>query len=259
MPARTSYTEGTPNWVDLQTSDVDSAKAFYGMVFGWTFDDRPVPGGGAYSIALVEGEPVTAIAPQNPAALESNAPPAWNTYIAVDDVDAAAEKVTGAGGRLLMEPFDVMDAGRMAFVVDPSGAGVALWQAGELIGATLVNEPNTLIWNELTTDDLDAALPFYEAVVGVTSKETPMGEGVYTMLFVGEDSVGGANAPQMEGVPNHWHVWFAVADTDASVAAASAGGATVVVAPLEMPIGRIATLRDPQGAYFSIIAPKPPA
>ena len=158
-----------------------------------------------------------------------------------------------------MEPFDVMDAGRMAFVLDPTGAPVALWQAGTTIGATLVNEPNTLTWNELTSNDLATALPFYEAVVGLTARETPMGEDNYTMLFVGEDFVGGATAPQMDGVPNHWHVWFAVADADAAVATATAGGGSVILGPQDMPIGRIAVLTDPQGAGFSIIAMKPQA
>ena len=98
-----------------------------------------------------------------------------------------------------MEPFDVMDAGRMAFVADPTGAAVGLWQASGHIGATLVNEPNTLTWNELTTDDVAAALPFYETVVGLTSKEVPMGEVNYTMLYVGEDFVGGATPRRRRG------------------------------------------------------------
>ncbi len=256
MPARTSYTEGTPNWVDLQTTDVDAAKAFYAGIFGWTFNDQPMAEGGAYSIAEIDGEGVAAIAPQGPTLIENKVPPMWNTYIAVDDVDSAAAKVAGAGGQLLMEPFDVMAAGRMASVADPTGAAVGLWQASGHIGATLVNEPNTLTWNELTTNDIAAALPFYETVVGLTSKEVPMGEANYTMLFVGEDFVGGATAPAMAGVPNHWHVWFAVSDADASATAAAARGGKVILEPTDMAIGRIAALQDPQGAYFNVIALK---
>jgi predicted enzyme related to lactoylglutathione lyase len=260
MPARTSYAEGTPNWVDLQTTDVDAAKAFYAGIFGWTFNDQPMPEGGAYSLAMIDGDSVAAIAPQSEAMIEHEVPPMWNTYIAVDDVDSAAAKVAGTGGQLLMEPFDVMDAGRMAYVADPTGAAVGLWQASASIGATLVNEPNTLTWNELATNDIAAALPFYETVVGLTSKEVPMGEQKYTMLYVGDDFVGGATAAQMvAGAPNHWHVWFAVADADASAAAAAAGGGKVILEPTDMAIGRIAALQDPQGAYFSIIAAKPQA
>ena len=57
-------------------------------------------------------------------------------------------------------------------------------------------------------------------------------------------------------MPNHWHVWFAIADADAGAAAAAAGGGKVLLAPMDMPIGRIAALQDPQGAYFNIIALK---
>jgi len=252
VPERSSYTEGTPNWVDLQTTDPDAAKAFYSTLFGWSYDDQPMPHG-AYSIAQSGGQPVAAIAPQAPEMVEAGMPPIWNTYIAVDDVDASAAKVAGAHGTLAMEPFDVEDAGRMAFVLDPSGAPVALWQAGNHIGATLVNEPNTLTWNELISTDLDAALPFYEEVLGITAKKEPMGEFEYTILSVDGNMVGGATPPMMEGVPNHWHVWFAVADTDATTAAATGAGGSVLAGPMDMQIGRIATIRDPQGAVFSVI------
>jgi predicted enzyme related to lactoylglutathione lyase len=253
VPQRSSYTEGTPNWVDLQTPDVGAAKAFYASVFGWSYDDQPMPQGGAYSMALVAGDPVAAIAPQSPDMAAAGTPPAWNTYIATDDVDAAVARVAGAGGTVAMEPFDVVDAGRMAFVLDPSGAPVALWQARNHIGARRVNEPNTLTWNELMSNDLDAALPFYEAVLGVTARATPMGDDEYTMLYVGENETGGA-APPMEGAPNHWHVWFAVSDADAAAAAARDGGGRVIIEPTDMPVGRMATLADPQGAVFSVIA-----
>jgi uncharacterized protein len=254
VPQRSSYAEGTPNWVDLQTTDVDSAKAFYSTVFGWTYDDMPMEQGGVYSLARLGGELVAAIAPQNPALAATGAPPAWNTYIAVSDVDTATARVVPAGGIVGMEPFDIEGgAGRMSFVLDPSGAAVGLWQAGTHIGATLVNEPGALTWNELTSADLDRAVGFYEEVVGVAARRMPMGDGEYTMLYVGEAMVGGATAPQAQGIPNHWHVWFAVADTDASVASAADAGGTVRMAPFDIPVGRVATLSDPQGAVFSII------
>ncbi len=168
MPNRTSYAQGTPNWADLQTTDTQAAKAFYGGLFGWEYDDQPMPQGGAYSMATLRGEQVAAIAPQSPETKAAGMPPAWNTYLAVDSVDQAAAQVEAAGGQLAMAPFDVMDAGRMAFVIDPSGAAVALWQANKHIGATLVNEPGALIWNELITDDPKAA-EFYTRLLGVTT------------------------------------------------------------------------------------------
>jgi uncharacterized protein len=167
-------------------------------------------------------------------------------------VDDAVAKVEAAGGRVAMAPFDVMDAGRMAFVLDPSGAGVALWQAGNHIGATLVNEAGSLTWNELITTDASATT-FYEQVVGVTTATMDTGTGKYTLLQAGGEQIAGATSPQLPGVPNHWHVYFAVADADASVARASMFGGSIQAEPLDTPVGRIAVVGDPQGAVFSII------
>ena len=153
MPGRTSYTQGTPNWVDLQTTNQDAAKAFYSGLFGWTYDDQPMGEGQVYSMAMLGGHQVAAISSQPPEMAAAGAPPMWNTYLAVDSVDDATAKVEAAGGKVAMAPFDIMDAGRMAFVMDPAGAPVALWQANQHIGATLVNEPGTLSWNELITAD----------------------------------------------------------------------------------------------------------
>jgi predicted enzyme related to lactoylglutathione lyase len=257
MPIRTSYTQGTPNWVDLQTTDQDAARAFYAGLFGWTYDDQPMPEGAVYSMAKLGDEPVAAIAPQSPELAAAGAPPMWNTYLAVDSVDDVAAKVEAAGGRLAMAPFDVMDAGRMAFVIDPAGAAVALWQANKHIGATLVNEPGTVTWNELITTDPSAAV-FYEQVLGVTTTKMDTGTGEYTLFEAGGQQVGGATAPQMPGVPNHWHVYFAVGDADATAAKVTELGGSIPVEPFDTPVGRIAVARDPQGAVFSIIKPTPP-
>ena len=258
MPARESYVQGTPNWVDLQTTDQAAAKAFYTGVFGWSFDDQPMDAGAVYSIAKIGDGQVAAIAPQSPELKAAGAPAMWNTYLAVDSVDDATAKVAAAGGTVAMEPFDVMDAGRMSFVMDPGGAPVALWQANQHIGATLVNEPGTVVWNELITDN-PAALPFYEQVVGLTTTTTEMGEDKYTMFQVGGKEVGGTMPPQMAGVPNHWHVYFAVADADAAAAKIRELGGSVIAGPFDTPIGKMAVVADPQGAVFSLYQPQLPA
>jgi hypothetical protein len=255
MPKRTSYAQGTPNWVDLQTSDQDAAKAFYSGLFGWSYDDQPMPQGPVYSMAQVGGENVAAIAPQPPEMTQAGAPPMWNTYIAVQSVDDAVAKVEQAGGQVAMPAFDVMDAGRMAFVLDPGGAAVGLWQAGQHIGATLVNEPGAVIWNELITADPAGSAGFYQQVAGIGTSVMEMGDDKYTMLEVDGGTVGGTTPPQMPGVPNHWHVYFAVTDADATAAKATELGGGVLVAPFDSPAGRMAVLRDPQGAVFSIIKP----
>jgi len=256
MPTRTSYAQGTPNWVDLQTTDQGAAKAFYSGLFGWTYDDQPMPQGPVYSMAMLGGHPVAAIAAQSPELAAAGAPPMWNTYLATDSVDDAVARVEAASGKVAMAPFDVMDAGRMAFVLDPAGAAVALWQANQHIGATLVNEPGTVIWNELITTD-PGVVTFYADVLGVTTSTMDMGAGAYTLFAVGGEMVGGTTAPQMPGVPNHWHVYFAVADADATVAKVAELGGAVVAEPFDTPVGRMAVASDPQGAVFSIMQPAP--
>jgi predicted enzyme related to lactoylglutathione lyase len=256
MPTRTSYAQGTPNWVDLQTTDQNAAKVFYTGLFGWTYDDQPMPQGPVYSMAMLGGNSVAAIAPQSPEMAAAGAPPMWNTYLAVDSVDDAVTKVEAAGGKVAMAPFDIMDAGRMAFVIDPAGAAVALWQANEHIGATLVNEPGTVTWNELITADPSVAA-FYQRVLGLTTSTMNMGAGDYTLFEVGGQMVGGTTPPQMPGVPNHWHVYFAVGDADATAAKATELGGSIVAEPFDTPAGRIAVVSDPQGAVFSVIRPTP--
>jgi len=259
MPTRSSYSHGTPNWVDLQSTDQSAAKKFYGGLFGWTYDDQPMQEGQVYSMAMLGGDSVAAIAPQSPELAAAGAPSMWNTYIAVDSVDDAVSKVRAAGGIVAMEPFDVMDAGRMAFIMDPAGAPVALWQAGQHIGATLVNEPGTLSWNELITDKPEV-VTFYERALGVHTSTMDMPEGKYTLFEVGGQQVAGSMAPQMPNTPNHWHVYFAVADADATAAKATKLGGTVIAEPFDSPVGRMAVLADPQGAVFSVIRlAEPPA
>jgi hypothetical protein len=257
MPTRTEYPQGAPNWVDLQTTDQSAAKQFYSSLLGWSYDDNPMPGSDAvYSMATLNGETVAAIAPMGPGAPEG-APPMWNTYIAVDDVDAAVDKVSGAGGQALMPAFDIGDAGRMSFVADPTGAVVGLWQANRHIGATLVGETGAVIWNELNTDRPDLALAFYEAVVGMTHSTVEMAPGQnYRLLKAGDTDAGGCTEPPMPGVPNHWHVYFAVDDADAAAAKTAAEGGQVIVEPFDIPsVGRSAVLSDPQGGVFSVLKP----
>ncbi|HEV7195673.1 MAG TPA: VOC family protein [Pedococcus sp.] len=258
MTVHTAYQQGTPCWVDLQTSDQEAAKAFYGQLFGWDYDDRPMPQGGPYSMALLGGRTVAAIAPQTPDQAAAGAPPMWNTYLAVDDVDASTALVSDAGGQVAMEPFDIQDSGRMSYVADPSGAYVGLWQAGTHLGAQLTNEPGAVTWNELVTADGAQALPFYEKVLGVQTVTVPMGPDFsYTMFQVGERQVAGSTAPQMDGVPNHWNVWFEVASVDETAARIRDLGGELVVEPQDMPVGRMAVARDPQGGYFNLLQPAP--
>src|SRR5215210_6034585 len=124
-----SYPPGTPTWVDLTTPDVNAAARFYGELFGWEAEDLGQHAG-HYHMFRKDGKMVAAATPMDP-----NQHPAWATYIATDDANATAAKVREAGGQVVMEPFDVMDSGRMAVFQDPAGAFIAAWQPGTHKGA----------------------------------------------------------------------------------------------------------------------------
>jgi len=180
------------------------------------------------------------------------------TYISVDDVDATMAKVVPAGGSVMTEAFDVMDVGRMSMIGDPAGAVVALWQAKGPARARLVQEHGAISWNELMSTDASASRSFFETILGVT--HTPMGDGGgYTMMMAGGAPVAGIiqRSEQMAPLANPWLVYFAVDDCDAAFEKSTSTGASVVVPPMDIPPGRFAILKDPQGAEFAVIKPNP--
>ena len=186
MGERTQYAPGTFSWTDLTTTDQDAAKAFYGSLFGWTADDRPVGDGMVYSMMQLGGREVAAISPQPQMLRDAGAPPTWNSYITVESADASADRAQELGATLLSPPFDVFDAGRMAVIQDPQGAAFEIWEPRESIGAGLVNAPGALSWNELASPDLDASSAFYSALFGWTIEPfvvwMPGGSGSFSML-----------------------------------------------------------------------------
>ncbi len=257
MPLMTSYEHGAPCWTDLSTSEPARAKAFYSTLFGWTYVDNDVGNGNYYSMAQLNGVDAGAIYGQGEAELEQGIPARGGTYINGDDVEAAAAKVVPAGGTLMMEPFDVMDVGRMALLFDPTGAVVALWQFKGDTTPRVVNEPGAMTWHELMTRDTELAADFYQDVLGWHSHSEDMGGFDYTVFHLGEEYPAGGMVELDEsyaGVRPHWMVYFAVADCDATVALAVQTAGKVVVPPTDIPPGRFAVLSDPQGATFAVMA-----
>jgi predicted enzyme related to lactoylglutathione lyase len=186
-------------------------------------------------------------------------PSVWTTYIAVDDLDATATRVTEHGGTIMMGPMDVMDQGRFAVAADPTGAVFGMWQAQQHIGAQRVNEAGSPIWNECTTRDYEAAKRFYAGVFGYDLQEVGDGQSFhYSLLNLGGNTVGGLGAPAADtpaDAPPSWLSYFAVDDTDATVAAAVTGGASIQVPPHDSEYGRLAVLGGPQGEVFAVIKP----
>ncbi|HEX8648352.1 MAG TPA: VOC family protein [Thermoleophilaceae bacterium] len=252
MGARTQYRAGTVSWVDLATTDVDGAKRFYTDLFGWDYDDQEAGGGAIYSMARLGGDNVAAINAQREDERAQGVPAHWNNYVTVEDVDASAARAGELGGAVYAEPFDVLTAGRMAVIADPAGAVLCLWQAGDNIGATRVNEYGCLTWNDCVSTDPDAARSFYEGLFGW--RYEGMGEGgtEYFVCFNGERSNGGLLKTPQEGMPSFWYPYFAVENVDDAKSRIESLGGTSLIGPQEIPAGRFLVASDPQGAMFGV-------
>jgi predicted enzyme related to lactoylglutathione lyase len=241
---RTSHPPGAFSWVDLATSDADGAKAFYGGLLGWDFEDMPVPDSPPYSMASIGGRTVAAVYAKR----DDSAPPAWLSYVTVQDAGAVAGRASELGGTVIAEPFDVMQAGRMAVLQDPTGGVFAVWQPGESIGAQLVNDVGSLTMNQLNTPDPDAAQSFYGELFGWTFQQVASGEQAFWGINNGDRLNGG----MMPAEPPAWLAYFTVADIDASAAKIGELGGRVLFGPVPIPAGRILVATDPQGAAFAL-------
>jgi predicted enzyme related to lactoylglutathione lyase len=277
MPDRDGYIAGVPCWVDTSQPDPEAAVSFYSGLFGWEFEDvMPPESEGKYFIARLRGGDVAAVG-----SVPEGAPPTatWNTYIWVDSADETASNVRDAGGSVLMDPFDVMDAGRMAVFADPEGAAFCVWQAKANKGARTVNEPGSLNFNGLNTRDVERAKSFYGSVFGWNTLGLDGGAEMWSLPGYGdflersdpelrkrmaesgapdgfEDVVATLNpiGDDQPDVPAHWSVTFAVDDADATAERATELGGQVVVPPFDAPWVRMTVITDPQGA--TLIASK---
>ncbi|HLZ29054.1 MAG TPA: VOC family protein [Chloroflexota bacterium] len=249
---RPSYAPGTPLWIDLGTPDLPASISFYGQLFGWQGEDMG-ESFGHYTMMSQDGKPVAAIAPL----MSPQQPTAWSTYISTTNAAETAKKVTEAGGQVIAPPMQVADSGTMAVFLDPTGGAFGVWQSDKFNGAELVNTPNSLTWNELSTRDLPAAKAFYTKVFPWTAHSNPMPDGSeYVEWQIDGKSIGGAmamNAQIPAQVPPHWLVYFAVANTDNTVKRAQELGAKLMMPAMDIPQGRFAVITDPQGATFAVI------
>jgi uncharacterized protein len=273
VPERDGYIPGVPCWIDTNQPDPDAAVEFYGGLFGWELENvMPPESGGKYFIARIRGGDVAAIS-----SVPEGVPPmaVWNTYVWVDSADETAGRVRDAGGKVMSEPFDVPEAGRMAVFRDPEGAVFCCWQAVQHKGARIVNEPGSLNFNGLHTRDPQAAKQFYGAVFGWRTLDMG-GQEMWTMPGYGdyleslnpglrermaemgaqagfEDVVASLMpiAEDQADTPPHWDVTFSVDDADAAAQRAVELGGRIILPPTDVPWARMTVIADPQGATFN--------
>lgn len=256
MAEVTRYEPCTFSWIDLGTTDLEGAKRFYEALFGWENEDMPAGDGFTYTMSRQKNQYVAGIYEMFAEQRQQGVPPAWLSYISVESADDRTKKAESLGGTVVSQPMDVLDSGRMSVVMDPTGAAFGMWEARGHIGASLVNEPGSLTWNELLTRDAEAAKSFYTEAFDWKTETTPMGPNEYTTWSNERGDVGGMMqiSPDMGDMPSHWGVYFYVEDCDASAAKAKDLGGQVHVPPTDIPeVGRFAALADPQGASFSVI------
>ncbi|MFI0966451.1 VOC family protein [Streptomyces sp. NPDC021080] len=258
MPG-TDFSTGSPNWLDLGSPDTEAAAAFYGAVFGWQFASAG-PEAGGYGFFQIDGKTVAALGPLT----QEGAKSAWMIHFKADDIQATVSAVTAGGGTIRMEPMDVMGEGHLAQATDPQGAEFALWQPGKTVGLEIASAPNTLLWAELHVPDPLAAIAFYQGLFGWRSQDMQAPGMTYRVLSTKDgdqqDASFGGVAPMGDGQGEQprWVPYFHAEDADATAAAATANGGTVLMPPADVPeVGRIAWLADPFGAAFALLKPDP--
>lgn len=251
MTVHATHPHGTTTWLDLMSDDQEAARRFYAGLFDWTYEIGG-PESGGYSMAKVGDKNVAGIGGKPPGA---PLPSAWTVYFATDDIDETCVRAKELGGQVTLPPFQVLDVGKMAMILEPSGAIFGLWQAQKHTGTQLTEEPGSFAWTELHSRDIERAREFLVGLFGYQATKIPSMD--YYQLALGDTTVCGlmtSMAPP--GVPSYWLSYFAVANTDATVAKVTAGGGKVLQPPFDTPpYGRMAVVADPEGATFSVIAP----
>jgi predicted enzyme related to lactoylglutathione lyase len=255
MPVIDTFPQGTPVWVDLQSSDPDGAAGFYRDLFGWEVAEATDEMGG-YAVATLDGTPVTAIGPLPPMIAEAGGRSTWTTYFVTDDIERAVAAASDQGGQVLVPPGELAPGVFLAIVADPTGAVFGLWQQ-EKGSPWLRNQPGAVDWLELVADGYEESLPFYENVLQVGVSQMPMNAGVYTLFDVGDSNVAGAATPASPDTPSHWLVYFQVADLDAAIERVlGLGGATLSLPESASGVGRWAVVVDPFGGAFALLEPE---
>lgn len=256
MPEVTApYEPGTPCWVDLMVPDQQAALDFYRDLFGWQGEVGPEEFGG-YSVCTLNGKPVAGVMKAMSMDDQPPPPPNWTTYFSSADADTTQAAISANGGTVIASAMTVGQLGRMLIASDPQGAVFGVWRPLEFPGSQIVNEPGSLVWNQLSTTDPKAAGTFYQAALGMKAGPMPqMPE--FTGFSVKGRVIGGVQGMENlpDGVPPHWLVNFAVDDCDSTVDALVRAGGSVMAPPFDMEkVGRMAVVQDPQGATFAVVA-----
>lgn len=240
-------------WHDLLTEDIDSARAFYGELLGWSFEDvSGRRGDGEYSVARL-GDVIVAglLAVEAPTDGENYS--RWLPYMSVGDVDAAVSRSIAGGASVVASARDV-SLGRVAAIIDPQGAviGLAASSIGDPDDVTTAAAPGRVVWTELLADDPQAAAEFYTSLAALDARTISRRGGEYTVLAnAGVDRAGIFQNPAEGDYTPVWITAFGVSDPAAAAAkAVSLGGTIILPVSDELRNGTTALITDPAGAIL---------
>ncbi len=251
------YKAGEVCWTDLGTPDLAGAKKFYRAIFGWTAKNIPMGPGFEYSMMRVKGKNVCLLYAMSDAQRKAKDLPSWLPYVSVANVAATVKKARAAGGKIIMKPMKVKE-GSMAIIQDPTGAAIGLWRAGSHIGASISDTPGTVCWQDLNTSKPGVASKFYEKVFGWKWASKDFDGNKYTTFMLGKQAECGMWPEPIKKVPPSWVTHWQVADCAKTVAKVKRLGGRVLMGTTAVPgVCRFAILKDPKGAVFGILEPKP--
>lgn len=251
-----AHLHGRFAWYELATTDMESAKAFYGDVLGWGTQDVPASGP-AYTLFTAGGAAVSGLMELPKEATTSGLRPSWLGYVCVDDVNAAANRIEELGGAVHVPPTEIPNVSRFSIGVDPQMATIALlkWLNGGQQQPAELDAPGRVGWHELLAADWEQAFAFYRELFGWQKAQTDTGAvGTYQLFSARGETIGGMyTKPAMEPVP-FWLYYFNVGDIDVAMKRVKAGGGTILTGPIEVPGRRwIARCTDPQAAIFALM------
>jgi predicted enzyme related to lactoylglutathione lyase len=243
-----TYRHGHFVWRELMSTDVAASLRFYSEAFGWKGNTMKMPDGTDYTMLQIGEAPVGGLM-KNPM---PGVPAFWGGAVSVDDVDAAAGRVTAAGGKVIVPPMDAGGMGRYAGFQDRQGAMVNAWKGADGDGPA-PERPGLgmFCWEQLNTTEPADALEFYGKVFGWTNK--PFGGGGDMKVF----EAGGAGIASVmqnpPGVPPHWLSYVVVDKLASAYERVLKQGGKVIVERIDVPtVGTIGVIQDNVGAVIGV-------
>ncbi len=270
MSDMTSHLYGTFCWVELATTDTADAQRFYGALMGWEFthltaeklmcEGRPpgmAPDRIVYTECTLNGSRVCGLGET----MSPEMPACWTLYINVTDADATVSKAAELGGGSPTGVHEFPGSRRMAFIADPQGGMVGVWQALQHSGLEVIMQPGTFLWAEHATRDTQAAGTFYGSLFD-WDIDTDEDNESYSLFIPQSDPKRNYTAGMRilsdefePNIPPYWGTYFQVEDCAASLQKVKDLGGTVLTDPITIKQGTFAVVQDPQGVVFTIMKP----